>query len=123
MSPTPNMQQLPLSQCLDQLRTASLLVLQHEELNDEAKSFIGELIQTILHQAGQFDSTGNHSQPETGGDSARLFPVVRLSPPGTPISTYQVEVNSETGAILVSNHSTGKNVTCSAEDLINWTRR
>ena len=123
MSLTPNVHQLPLSQCLDQLRTASLLVLQHEELTDQAKSFIGELIQAILHQAGQFDSTGNHDQAETGGDSARLFPVARLSQSGAPISPYQVEVNSETGAILVSNHSTGKNLTCTAEDLANWTRR
>jgi len=40
MAQSPYPQQLTLSQCLDNLRNASLHVLQHKHVSDDAKSFI-----------------------------------------------------------------------------------
>ena len=112
-------QQLTLSQCLDNLRSASLLVLQHEQVSDEAKSFLGELIQTILHRAEECDTTRTHSSRETETSLAPHHQISGQGPEGAPTSPYQFEVDSATGEILVANLSTGKTLTCSADDLIN----
>jgi len=123
MAQSPYPQQLTLSQCLDNLRNASLHVLQHEHVSDDAKSFIGELIGAILGRVEQTDSPlddlcvgtvlqGDQHHPDhLGGHSDSL------------VRSGQVRVDPITGLILISNPSSGKTLTCTAGDLIDWAKR
>ena len=115
----PNQHHLTLSQCLDNLRNAGLLVLQDERVSDDAKSFLGELVQTILDRVGPSDSTQAHFRLKMGTSRASHLRIAGQRPTGTPTSPYRFEVDSVTGAILISHLSTGKTLTCPAEELIN----
>lgn len=114
---------LTLSQCLENLRHASILVLQHEQVSDEAKSFLGELIGAILERANQADSPANgFGVPiEQRGEQHR--PHHFGSHSDSLVRSSQVGVDSASELILVSNPSTGKTLTCSAEDLIAWAKQ
>jgi len=112
-----------LGQCLDNLRNASTLVLQDERVSDDAKSFLGELVQTILDRVGPSDSTQADFRLETGTSRAPHLRIAGQRPTGSLVGGYQVGIDSASGLILVSNPSTGKTLTCSAEDLIAWAKQ
>ena len=110
---------LTLGQCLENLRNASLLVLQHEQVSDEAKMFIRELIETILHRAQQTDDPSVEREAQAEQHRSDY----QVSNPDNLVHSGQIGIDPATGLIFVSNPSTGKTLACSAEDLIAWTRQ
>jgi len=112
-----------LGQCLDNLRNASTLVLQDERVSDEAKSFLGELIGVILQRAELADSPADDFSAEREPQGGQNRALHLASHPDSLVGGYQVGIDSASGLILVSNPSTGKTLTCSAEDLIAWAKQ
>jgi hypothetical protein len=131
MSPSLNPSQLPLSQCLENLRSSILSVLEHDQVSSELRSFLGELVGTILRNAQETDSRTDEAWEFLVQD---LLPLHKRDQPGnsasfpveTPAShlpqTYQIRVAPRLGEILVTNLATGKGITCTAEDLVSWAK-
>jgi len=122
-SPSSDISNLPLDQCLENLKHSILQVIHHDEVSDEARSFLAELIKTILNH------TDPMSRPPSGpgselaedrllDDEASARPLTRDL--GLPVRPYQVELSSPTGLVLVTNLATGEVITVSQGDLIRW---
>ena len=114
---------ITLSQSLENLRNATLLVLQDERVSDEAKSFLGELIGAILQRAEAADSPPDDFSDEEEPQGEPHRALHRATHPDSIVPAFQVGVDSASGLIQVSHPSTGKTLTCSAEDLIAWAKQ
>jgi len=112
-----------LGQCLDNLRNASTLVLQDERVSNEAKLFLGELIAVILQRAELSNSPVDDFRAEGEPQGEQHGALHLASDLDSLVGGYQVGIDSASGLILVSNPSTGKTLTCSAEDLIAWAKQ
>jgi len=130
MSHSSNLPHLPLDQCLERLRTTGQLVIQHEAASPEVKSFLGELIEAILHKAGPGHSTTHRGTGEAEHDLVLPLGIAgQIEGQGLPscaareAAPYSVEIAPQTRAILVTNPVTGRTLTCSPEELISWARQ
>ena len=126
---------IPLERCFENLRQSILQVIHHEQVSDEVKSFLAELVGAILHRTEQANDPS--SEAWSGAKGVRPIPSeinpwlsnqliddplqdhsIRLDSLGT--GPYQIEIIPRTGAIQVINSVTGKILTFSQEDLIRW---
>jgi hypothetical protein len=121
-----NVGNVPLDQCLENLKHSILQVIHHEQVSEEVRSFLTELVQAILSNADQVNGQPSGLRREFAGhplltDEA----VVQLLSQelGGASRPYQVELSSPTGSILVTNSATGKVMVVSQEDLIRWARQ
>jgi hypothetical protein len=137
MSQLSNTNHLPLDQCLENLRAAGLLVAQHQDVSEELKSFLGELIEVIVDKACQTNSSadeipvGGEDQLFAGlsntglprmvlrgqGDNPSLT-LFEVGDPPAQSRPYQLDVAPQSGAILVTHLDSGRTLTCSAHELI-----
>ena len=127
---------LPLERCLENLRQSILQVIHHEQVSDEVRSFLAELVETVLRHAEQ--TNGSSSGKWRGGSVVRPFsldvdPWFRHQKVDDPIQDrligldspdklgiYQLEITPQSGALQVTNSVTGKTLMLSQEDLIRW---
>ena len=131
-----NVSLIPLEQCFENLRQSILQVIHHEQVSDEVRSFLTELVQAVLQYAEQ--TNGSSSGTRSGASAVRptspeMDPWFRNQKVGDPIEdhsirldsmdqsgVYRLKITPRTGAIQVINSVTGKILTLSQEDLIRW---
>ena len=127
---------IPLERCFENLKQSILQVVHHEQVSDEVRSFLAELVEVLLHRAEQMEDSFSGSWSGVSGvrpssseiDSWLRNQMVTDSIQGHPIrpdlqhrvEPYQIEIIPPTGAIQVTNSETGKALTFSQEDLIRW---
>ena len=121
--PPTNISHVPLDQCLENLKHSILQIIHHEQVSDEAKSFLAELVQAILYNTDQMSGPPSgpgselaENRPLSDETGARLL----SGELGLPDQCYRVEWSSPTGSVLVINSATGEVLTVSQGDLIRW---
>ena len=134
-----NVSNMQLDQCLENLKHSILQVVYHEQVSDEVRSFLTELVQAILNSAELASSYRSASHGELAArrqdtdvtgtrpfhgelDVSKSAYSPRLGPQDQA-EPYQIEMSSQTGSILVTNTATGKVLTLSQEDLIRWAQK
>lgn len=134
-----NVSNMQLDQCLENLKHSILQVVDHDQVSDEVRSFLTELVQAILNSAELASSyrSGSHRElaarrQDTDATGTRPLhgeldvsksaysPRLDSQDQSEP---YQIEMSSQTGSILVTNTATGKVLTLSQEDLIRWAKK
>jgi hypothetical protein len=131
-----NVSLIPLEQCFENLRQSILQVIHHEQVSDEVRSFLTELVQAVLHYAEQTNESSSRTKSGLRAlrpTSPEMDPWFGNQKVGEPIEDhtirldsmdqtglYQLKITPQTRAIQVINSMTGKILTLSQEDLIRW---